>query len=43
MLDQVWARNLNIKNAVISESQDPDVTDHSCIKVTVGIPTVADS
>ena len=38
MLDQVWARNLNIKNAVTSESQDPDVTDLSCIKITVSIP-----
>ena len=41
MLDQVWARNLIIKNAMISESQDPDVTDHCCIKVTVSIPTAA--
>ena len=38
MLDQVWARNLIIMNALISESQDPDVTDHSCIKITVSIP-----
>ena len=43
MLDQIWARNLIIKNALISESQDPDVTDHSCIKVTVGIPTATES
>ena len=43
MLDQVWARNLAIKDALISESQDPDVTDQSCIKVTVNIPTASAS
>ena len=36
-LDQLWVRNLQIKNTLVSESHDPSVTDHCCIKATIEI------
>ena len=38
MLDQVWVRNLSICNVEVAEYVDEQVTDHSCIKVTVSTP-----
>jgi endonuclease/exonuclease/phosphatase (EEP) superfamily protein YafD len=39
MLDQVWARNLQLTNVMVSEYVDNGVSDHLCLKATVSMPT----
>ena len=39
MLDQVWARNLQLTNVMVSEYDDNGISDHLCLKVTVSMPT----
>ena len=34
-LDQVFARNVDITNAVVSDGFDSGITDHKCLKVTL--------
>ena len=41
MLDQIWTRNLDISNVMLSDFHDPEVTDHCCIKATISIPAIA--
>ena len=34
-LDQVFTRNVEVVNAVVSGDYDNDISDHKCLKVTV--------
>jgi endonuclease/exonuclease/phosphatase family metal-dependent hydrolase len=35
-LDQVFAKNIDITNAMVNEGFDAEITDHKCLKVTLG-------
>ena len=34
-LDQVFTRNIDVVNAVVSGDYDNDISDHKCLKVTL--------
>ena len=35
-LDQVFAKNIEIINAMVNDGFDDEITDHKCLKVTLG-------
>ena len=35
-LDQLFAKNIDITNALVNEGFDRDITDHKCLRVTLG-------
>ena len=35
-LDQLFAKNIDITNALVNEGFDKEITDHKCLKVTLG-------
>ena len=35
-LDQVFAKNIDITNAMVNDSFEDEITDHKCLKVTLG-------
>jgi endonuclease/exonuclease/phosphatase family metal-dependent hydrolase len=35
-LDQLFAKNIDITNAMVNDGFDREITDHKCLKVTLG-------